>query len=110
MVLRFSQKPGYFLNEHMSNYHRNKTSKDRVDRIRSKLNCCGIEDFPHSDNLTAELRKIVSTSCCKPQHKKACRDLLEGHTTETGKWEGIHKLIYTEVSFINATCDIDVTF
>jgi hypothetical protein len=98
IVLRFSEKPGYVLKEHMSNYHRNKTSRDRVNNIRSNLNCCGINAFHHLDDLNAEIgNKTLSTSCCIPQNKKGCDDLLEGRHIEIKKWEEINEIIYTEV-------------
>jgi hypothetical protein len=104
IVLRFSEKPGYVLKEHMSNYHRNKTSRDRVNNIRSNLNCCGINAFHHLDDLNAEIgNKTLSTSCCIPQNKKGCDDLLEGRHIEIKKWEEINEIIYTEVGSWNLT-------
>lgn len=102
MVIRFSEQPGYLLNEHMSNYHRNKTSRERIDKIRSNLNCCGIDAFHRLDDVKAELKNgTLTTSCCIPQNKKGCHDLLKGHSTKIEKWEEINEIIYTEVGFIN---------
>ena len=95
-VLRFSQKPRYVLKEHISYYHLNTTSKNHVDKIRNKLNCCGINAFRNLTDLKAEIRTVTS-SCCIPQHEKACLDML--NTLEFQKWEEIRQTIYTEVSF-----------
>ncbi len=97
MVLRYSKITEDSLKEHISNYHRNQTSKMHVDNIRSKLNCCGIHAFNNLTYLQAEI-KTVTTSCCLPQHEEACNKMLQGQTIEFGKWEEISQKIYTEVS------------
>ncbi|XP_046438837.1 CD82 antigen-like [Daphnia pulex] len=95
MVLRFSKITENSLKENISNYHHNKTSKIRVDEIRSKLNCCGIHAFYNLTYLQAE-KETVTTSCCVPEHREACHDMLKGQTIQLWKWEEISQKIYTE--------------
>jgi|688.fasta_scaffold1022308_1 hypothetical protein len=96
MVLRFSKITENSLKENISNYHHNKTSKMRVDIIRSKLNCCGIHAFYNLTYLQAE-KETVTTSCCVPEHREACHEMLKGQTIQLWKWEEISQKIYTEV-------------